>query len=200
MSDTHTHDHASDWQVRHERNRAAKREQFQNDPRSPLSPEMRGDDFPGLAYYPIDGAYRFVLPLFEHETKETVVVETTAEGEQTYLRWGEFRFELDGESYTLQAYKSDRDADRLWVPFRDATNGETTYGAGRYLDLHPEDHLTDRGWVLDFNAAYNPTCAYNYAYECPLIPMENWLDVAIEAGEQDFPGEPTDPHDHEHAH
>ena len=79
------------------------------------------------------------------------------------------------------------------MPFRDETSGETTYGAGRYLDLEPETHRVDDGWILDFNAAYNPTCAYNHTYECPMIPPENWLDVHIEAGEQEFPGEPAEP-------
>ena len=173
--------------------REAKRDQFKNSPRSPLPDDQRGAAFLGLAYYEPDPAYRFVLPLEEHETKESVTVETTADGEQTYLRWSAFSFELDGETYTLQAYRPDREADRLWVPFRDATSGETTYGAGRYLDLEPYTHRVDDGWILDFNAAYNPTCAYNHAYECPMIPPENWLDVRIEAGEQDFPGEPVEP-------
>ncbi|ERH06800.1 MAG: protein of unknown function (DUF1684) [Halonotius sp. J07HN4] len=173
--------------------REAKRDQFKNSPRSPLPDAQRGAAFPGLAYYEPDPAYRFVLPLEEHDTKEPVTVETTADGEQTYLRWGAFSFELDGEMYTLQAYRPDWEADRFWVPFRDATSGETTYGAGRYLDLEPDTHRVDDGWILDFNAAYNPTCAYNHAYECPMIPPENWLDVRIEAGEQAFPGEPAEP-------
>ncbi len=190
-----------DWRQRIEEERVAKREYLRESHRSPLPPEMRGEAFPGLEYYDPDPSYRFVLPLHEHEDRERVTVETTADGEQTYRRWGEFHPEIDGETYTLQAYRPDADADRFWVPFRDDTNGEETYGAGRYLDLEPDTHRADDGWVLDFNEAYNPTCAYNYAYECPLIPMENWLDTRIEAGERDFPAEPADPHghhDHEH--
>ena len=181
------------WADTIRQHREAKRYHFKNSPRSPLPDAQRGTAFPGLAYYEPDPAYRFVLPLEEHETKESVTVETTADGEQTYLRWGVFTFELDGEMYTLQAYRPDREADRFWVPFRDETSGETTYGAGRYLDLEPDTHRVDDGWILDFNAAYNPTCAYNHAYECPMIPPENWLDVRIEAGEQEFPGEPAEP-------
>ena len=185
-----------DWIEAVEAQREQKVEYFRDSRRSPLPPEMRGEGFPGLAYYEVDPAYRFVLSLHEHDEKETVTVETTADGEQTYLRWGEFRFDVDGEEYALQAYRPDRDADRFWVPFRDDTNGEATYGAGRYIDLEPDHHRVDEGWVLDLNEAYNPTCAYNHAYECPLIPMENWLDVRIEAGEKDFPAEPADPHGH----
>ncbi|PSP20145.1 hypothetical protein BRC62_00590, partial [Halobacteriales archaeon QH_10_67_13] len=177
-----THDTEA-WIEQTKRDRESKEEYFAESPRSPLPPEMQGEEFPGLAYYEINPEYRYVLELDEHEQKETVTVETTAEGEQTYLRWGEFRFELDGRR-ALQAYRPDRDADRLWVPFRDETNGEGTYGAGRYIDLEDNEHLTDDGWILDLNRAYNPTCAYNHAYECPLIPRENWLEVAIEAGEK----------------
>ena len=191
-------DDHSDWTKQVEQRRQAKVEYFRDSPQSPLPPTMRGESFPGLSYFDPNPAYRFHLPLTEHGAKESVTVETTADGTQEYLRWGEFRFSLDGEEYTLQAYRPDRDADRLWVPFRDETNGEETYGAGRYLDLEPETHEVDERWVLDFNAAYNPTCAYNHAYECPLIPMENWLDVRIEAGEKEFPAEPADPHEHSH--
>jgi hypothetical protein len=186
------------WTERLERNRQAKVEQFRESPQSPLPPAMRGESFPGLAYYDPDPGYRFVVTLHEHENRERVAVETTADGEQTYLRWGEFRFSLGGEEQTLRVYRPDHDAERFWVPFRDETNGETTYDAGRYLDLDPENHRVDDGWILDFNEAYNPMCAYNYAYECPLIPVENWLDARVEAGERDFPAEPADPHGHDH--
>ena len=184
-------DEVDDWAAQVEAQRAAKTEQFRDSARSPLPVAMRGDAFPGLAYFEPDPAFRFVLPLHEHEQKETVTVETTADGEQTYRRWGEFRFEVDGESATLQAYRPDDGADRFWVPFRDATSGEATYGAGRYLDLEPDRDRVDGEWVVDFNLAYNPTCAYNHAYECPLVPTENWLEIAIEAGEKDFPAEPA---------
>ena len=180
-----------DWAARIEAQRRAKIERFRDSGRSPLPVSMRGDAFPGLEYFEPDPAYRFVLALREHDEKETVTVETTADGEQTYRRWGEFRFEVGGESVALQAYRPPDGADRFWVPFRDETSGETTYGAGRYLDLEPERDRVDGEWILDFNVAYNPTCAYNHAYECPLIPPENWLDVAIEAGEKEFPAEPA---------
>jgi hypothetical protein len=191
-------DELDEWRDDIEAQRDQKRQYFRESRHSPLPPDMRGEQFPGLDYYDVDPAYRFVLPLHEHEEKEQITVETTADGEQTYLRWGEFRFDLDGDQYTLQAYRSDRETDRLWVPFRDQTNDEETYGAGRYLDLEFDHHRTDEGWVLDFNAAYNPTCAYNHAYECPMIPMDNWLDVRIEAGERDFPADPATPSGHGH--
>ena len=182
----------ADWRDAIEAHRERKDEYFGEDPHSPIPPDER-ESFDGLAYYPPDDEYRFLLPLHEHDEKEAITVATSTDGEQTYLRWGEFRFSADGEEVTIQAYKSDPDDERLWVPFRDETSGEETYGAGRYLDLEPEAHRVGEEaggdgaeWVLDFNQAYNPTCAYSDRYECPLPPVENWLDVAIEAGERSY--------------
>ena len=176
----------SDWRGDLRDHREAKDEYFRTDPHSPIPPEER-DDFEGLSYYPIDETYRFELALQIHDDPDTVTVGTSTGGDREYLEWGEFRFEVDGETVTLQAYKAEADDDRLWVPFRDATSGEETYGAGRYLDLEPETHRTADGrWILDFNEAYNPTCAYSEQYECPLPPTANWLEVPIEAGEKTF--------------
>jgi len=183
-----------DWAADLQAYRRERDEFFGEHPQSPIPPAER-EAFDGLEYFPPDPALRFERPLFEHEERAQITVETTAEGEQTYLRWGEFRFAVDGEDCTLQAYRADPDEERLWVPFRDATSGAETYGAGRYLDLETPADRTDAGdWVLDFNLAYNPFCAYSEAYECPLVPMENWLDVRIEAGEKTYhrPASPAD--------
>lgn len=119
----------------------------------------------------------------DYEDKETIPVGTRTGGEQDDLQWGEIRVEIDGEAVTLQADKSDPKDDRLWVPFRDATSGEETSGAGRYLDLESEIHQTTENlWMLEFNHADNPTCACSAHSECPL-PPETWLDVVITAGE-----------------
>jgi uncharacterized protein (DUF1684 family) len=174
----------TDWKESVREEREARDEYFSSNPHSPI-PAAERTDFEGLSFYPIGETYRFVIPLYEHEEKQSITVGTSTGGEREFLRWGEFRFELDGQTATLQAYKSDPDDDRLWVPFRDETNGEETYGAGRYLDLEDVEHRTPDGdWILDFNEAYNPTCAYADDYECPLPPTENWLDVRIEAGEK----------------
>lgn len=188
---------ASDWEFALERHREQKDEFFAEHPHSPI-PQDHREGFDGLSYFEPDPALRFERSLHEHDETESVTVETTTEGAREYLRWGEFRFEIDGSEQTLQAYKADPEEDRLWVPFRDATSGEATYGAGRYLDLEADEHRTADGeWVLDFNLAYNPYCAYSDAYECPLIPMENWLDVAIEAGEKTYePPEGATSHAH----
>ncbi|MFC5969786.1 DUF1684 domain-containing protein [Halomarina salina] len=173
----------ADWRDRLDHDRAQKDEYFADHPQSPL-PRTERDSFDGLSYYAPDERYRFVLPLHEFDERETVSVGTTTEGEREYLRWGAFRFDLDGEERSLTAYRADPNEDRLWVPFTDETNGETTYGGGRYLDLDADDRRGDGTWLLDFNAAYNPFCVYSDAYECALVPFENRLDVRIEAGER----------------
>jgi uncharacterized protein (DUF1684 family) len=175
-----------DWKIEVREEREAKDEYFRTNPHSPIPPDERSS-FDGLSYYPVDESYRFETVLHEHEEKESVTVGTSTGGEQEYLRWGEFRFEIDGQTVSLQAYKTEAEDDRLWVPFRDTTSGEETYGAGRYLDLEADTHRIDgERWILDFNEAYNPTCAYADQYECPLPPTENWLDVPIEAGEKAY--------------
>lgn len=177
---------ATEW-VEAIRDRRQQKDDFlESHPDSPIPADER-EDFEGLAYFPPNEAYRFECRLREYDDKETVTVGTSSGGEREYARWGEFRFEVDGRPTSLQAYKADPEDDRLWVPFRDVTSGESTYGGGRYLDLEPDRHrLDDDTWVLDFNEAYNPTCAYSDRYECPLPPTENWLNVPIEAGEKAY--------------
>ncbi|MFW6256689.1 MAG: DUF1684 domain-containing protein [Bacillota bacterium] len=157
---------------------------FKEHSQSPLSSSQK-KKFTGLNYFPVRLEYRFKLKLSEHDKKETIEVNDNAGNKQQYIRWGEFKFELDEKPVVLQAYKGDSNEDRLWVPFKDETNGNKTYGAGRYLDLNTSEK-EGKHWILDFNQAYNPFCAYNENFVCPFIPPENWLEVKIEAGEKKF--------------
>jgi len=179
----------SEWKVRVEREREEKNRFFVLDPRSPVPHEERRHLLgKGLSYYPPDPDLRFELMLHEHREKKRIRVATTKGEVQEFIRWGEFRFDVNDKRCVLQAYKSNPKEERLWVPFRDATSGKETYGAGRYLDLEPQRHRTAEGrWVLDLNEAYNPWCAYSEAYTCPFIPPENWLEVPIRAGEKSYP-------------
>ena len=179
----------SEWKTRLEREREEKNRFFVLDPRSPIPREERkslvGE---GLSYFRSDLDLRFELTLDKHKEKKKIIVATTKDGEREFIRWGEFRFEVNGSQCVLRAYKSDPEEERLWVPFRDKTSGKETYGAGRYLDLEPERHRTAEGkWILDLNRAYNPWCAYSEAYTCPFIPPENWLEVPIRAGKKSYP-------------
>ncbi len=159
---------------------------FSSHYQSPIPVEER-QQFKGLDYYPPDPEFRFELDLHEHEEKKTLKIEDTQGNQREFLRWGEFRFKIGDKECTLQAYKSDPQEERLFVPFRDETSGKETYGAGRYLDLDPEEHQTIEGkWILDFNKAYNPWCAYSEFYACPFVDPENWLNVPVRAGEKKY--------------
>jgi len=176
----------SKWIEHLKRGRKEKDTFFRIHPSSPI-PFKERISFKGLDFYPPGPNYRFELKLHEHKEKKIVKMMDTKGNEREFLRWGEFRFKINGKECILQAYKGDPNENRLFILFRDATSGKETYGAGRYLDLEPERHLTDEGkWVLDFNRAYNPWCAFSEAYACPLVPQENCLDVAIIAGEKKY--------------
>lgn len=110
---------------------------------------------------------------------------TTSKGtRQLFNRVGYFDFTIEGRGVRLSAYQSaGRDDPNIFIPFRDSTSGKESYGAARYLELKVEH---DDNYVLDFNYAYNPYCAYSEDYICPLPPHENWLSVPIRAGEKKF--------------
>ncbi len=161
------------------RHREHKDEFFRHSPQSPL-PHHRRHDFAGLAYYPPDESLVFTMPV-DAQVEGELTVQTSDGQQRTYRRAGRVRFEVDGEPAELTLYTTGHPG--YFVPFRDATSGSETYGAGRYLDLEPNE---DGTVTVDFNYAYNPFCAYDDAYSCPLPPVENWLRVPIRAGEKDF--------------
>ncbi len=115
------------------------------------------------------------------------MISTSKGTSREFSRFGFFEFEVDGNIVKLHTYKSlDRKEDNeLFIPFKDKTNGLETYSAGRYLDLeiNPDDY---DDCLIDFNYSYNPFCAYSEDYVCPLPPAENWLGVAIRAGEKKY--------------
>lgn len=144
---------------------------------SPL-PQQDLYEFDGLSYYEPNPTYQYTLELKAAEP-EPLVFETSTGTEQEYERIGTIDFEVEGEPATLAIYKS-AEGD-FFLPFRDATSGKETYGAGRYLE---PVQLANKQLLLDFNLAYNPYCAYSTDYTCPLPPFENWLQVPIRAGEK----------------
>ena len=162
-----------------EAERAEKDRFFRSNAYSPLEDRA---NFTGLNYYPPDPAWRFELPLHKAEQVEELTIQTSTDDEQTYYRVGTIEFEVEGEVARLAVYKSPHH-DEPFIPFRDATSGQETYGAGRYLE--PVE-LGDGKLLVDFNAAYNPYCAYSEHYSCPLPPLENWLKVPIRAGEKAY--------------
>jgi len=162
-----------------ESQRAEKDHFFKHHPYSPLE-ERSG--FTGLDYYPPDPAYRFSLPLQQAEQPEELILQTSTGDEQPFVRLGTVEFEVEGQPARLAVYQSAHHDD-LFMPFRDATSGRETYGAGRYLE--PVELAGDK-LLVDFNLAYNPYCAYSENYSCPLPPVENHLKVPIRAGEKAY--------------
>lgn len=167
--------------------RKSKDEFFKNQPQSPIRIKDKYQ-FEGLDYYEPNNDFRFILDLEELEKKESIKVNDSGGNVRNMLIWGEFHFKIGNAECSLQAYKSVEGEKRLFVPFKDKTNGKETYGAGKYLDLiYGEDQTKDAKWILDFNKATNPWCAYSENYACPFVPPANWLDVEIKAGEKNYP-------------
>ena len=175
--------------VRSEREKVAKwrRERdvfFRTHQRSPLAPKER-KRFKGLTYYAFNPQYYFegriereVLHINDPKYYATFL--TNKGTTKRYLRYGKFRFKVDGKDNVVEIYKSIL-SDTLFIPFKDPTNGKETYEGGRYIDA---EILPGYKMILDFNMAYDPSCAYNDRFTCALPPKENYLDIPIRAGEK----------------
>lgn len=157
---------------------------FRGGSQSPLTPEQQ-EAFTGLRYYPENPTLRFEVGLDTAIAHATLEMETSTGDVQTYVTAAKAAIEVEGQAVDIYLYSSG-DPDELFLPFRDATSGSETYGAGRYLEVEVEEDGTA---VIDFNYAYNPFCAYNDRWSCPLPPAENWLPVPIRAGEMTYPAE-----------
>ncbi|MDH3676392.1 MAG: DUF1684 domain-containing protein [Anaerolineae bacterium] len=161
---------------------------FQHHPQSALT-ETQKAGFAGLQYYPYNPAWRFVLPLDTNVVTEVTEMELKDEGITRLQRFGQVHFDVAGQTVTLSLYWILGYGGGVFLPFRDLTHQTTTYGGGRYLlDTIKHADLGQDGscLIIDFNYAYNPSCAYNPAWNCPLAPRENWLPVAVLAGEQRY--------------
>jgi uncharacterized protein (DUF1684 family) len=165
-----------------ERHRAEKDRFLKKHPQSPLDHHLQ-KKFQALDYYPIDEKYYFELPLISYDEVETLEMDTSTGDIREYERIGYLEFEVEGDTAKLNVYQPTDGSEHYFVPFRDKTSGKETYGAGRYLDPERDE---EGNFILDFNIAYNPFCAYSEAYTCPLPPVENWLQIPIRAGEKDF--------------
>lgn len=157
--------------------RAAKDEFFKTSHQSPLDHADR-DEFEGLDYFEPRSELVFTVPMEPGDESE-IRIPTSDQREKVYKRVGKVRFELDGSPVELTVFDTGHPG--YFLPFRDATSGQSTYGAGRYLDIEPNE---DGTLTIDFNYAYNPSCVYSDGYSCPIPPVENWLRVPIEAGEK----------------
>jgi len=163
---------------------------FRSHPQSPIEPDERAS-FEGLRYFPHDPAYR-VRAHFEPGDGSELLIDTGGDdGAVRYRRAGHLNFHLNDEPCRLTVLSLVQYAGGLFVPFRDATSRRETYGAGRYLFDTAKDtdglvlEITPGSpdVVIDFNYAYNASCAYSPRWACPLAPPENYLTVPVRAGE-----------------
>lgn len=160
---------------------------FKQHPQSPLTPEQQAL-FTGLSYYDPNPDLDLIVTVEPFAERRVVPVQTTTGSIQHFERYGQFTFTVDGQPARLTLYRADYG---FFLPFADAGAGAETYGAGRYLE--PE-HLGDQRFRVDFNRAYNPYCAYNDGWTCPITPAENRLSVSIRAGEKIPSGPWLEPH------
>jgi uncharacterized protein (DUF1684 family) len=177
------------WEEAVEDWRQRKNDQFRRDPETPLLAEDV-ETFEGLDYWAPDPDYYFVGQVNLYMQPEQFEVVTTSGQVRPCAKVGWVSFEVDGQPLKLQVYRLLDQAQQsggaaFFVPFMDGTTGQETYPAGRYLDLQgPEGGP----FILDFNMAYNPWCAYGAVdrYVCPVTPPENRLSVRVEAGERGY--------------
>lgn len=151
---------------------------------SPL-PDSVKTKFRGLNYFPIDPKYKVRANLEKLPGNQLLEVGTSDGATEEYTKYAYAIFQLKGLDQRVLLLKSDDENGDpyLFLPFGDRTNGEETYGGGRYLDL---EFTNSRTVEIDFNLAYNPYCAYNPEYSCPLPPSENRLALSVKAGERNF--------------
>lgn len=155
------------------------------------SPLLKDDlkHFKGLDFYPIDEKYIVEAIFIRTKKEKSFKMKTTTSRTPIYKKYGELHFSIDGKELKLNVYqnvdlkKKPGYEDYLFLPFSDLTCGKDSYIGGRYIDMRiPKLEKV----IVDFNQAYNPYCAYNYEYSCPIVPLENDLDIEINAGVKKF--------------
>lgn len=162
--------------------------EFKDASKSPLT-EADRKEFEGLDFFKYDSTYVVQALFTRTENEQPFKMKTTTDRQPEYVKYGFVEFFLKGEIYQLNVYQGldlkteDGYEDYLFLPFLDETNGLESYGGGRYIDLRIP---TGNTITIDFNSAYNPYCAYNHKYSCPLVPRENYLKTRIEAGVKKF--------------
>lgn len=162
--------------------------EFKDASKSPLKSEDL-KTFEGLDFFKYDSVFVVTATLKYTPNTEWFNMKTTTDRLSKERVFGILSFELKGKSYQLNVYqgeelmKTEGFEDYLFLPFLDETNGTSTYGGGRYIDLEiPEG----KSIQIDFNSAYNPYCVYNEKFSCPIVPRENYIDEEINAGVKTF--------------
>jgi len=158
--------------------------EFSSKADSPLTDEDL-KTFKALDFFPVDTTFRVTAKLKFHEDSKPFKMATTTDRLPIYKLYATASFTIKDKEYQLEIYQNQQLVltveyeDYLFLPFTDNSNGDTSYGGGRFIDLKvPESDEI----IIDFNQAYNPYCAYNHKYSCPIPPKVNHLDVEITAG------------------
>ncbi len=159
--------------------RKAKDDYFAHDETSPLTPEQRAA-FTGLSYFDENPSLRLEVEVVPDPKQDLVQMPTSTGDVKSYTRYGRFTFTIDDQKAQLTLFSNEHG---FFLLFVDSLAGTETYGAGRYLE--PEQ-LPNGKFLVDFNLAYNPYCAYNDMWSCPIPPAENRLKVPVRAGEKIF--------------
>ena len=162
-------------------------EEFQSAPNSPL----KKSDLKHLQFFQADASFRVTASFQLTPEEKPFGIPTSSGAVKQYTKYGTATFVINERTFTLTIYQSEmlknvpEYLDYLFLPFADLTNGEETYGGGRYIDLRLGD-IKESRLVIDFNKAYNPYCAYSSGYSCPIPPEENHLELEVIAGEKNF--------------
>lgn len=173
--------------------REGRDKEFRERTQSPLL-DADFQNFKGLNYFPVDENYRVKAKFVKTADEKYFMMPTTSGAASKYIKIGVFNFKIGDKELSLAAYQSElvetnpkwkeKYGNSVFIPFKDSTNGKETYGAGRYIYLNTP---AGEDAEIDFNLAFNPSCAYgNDKYACPLPPKENFLQAEIKAGEKKF--------------
>lgn len=162
--------------------------EFKNPDKSPLKKEDIAN-FKGLEYFPVDTIYRVKAKIEKVKDADTILFKTTTERTPKYYTYAIAKFRLNNEDFEIKLYRNvefmnhEEYGKLLFLPFSDYTSGNETYGGGRYIDIEiPEGDEV----IIDFNKSYNPYCAYNSKYSCPIPPDDNFIKTEIKAGVKKF--------------
>ncbi len=167
--------------LRHQR---ALQEEWDNPETTPLKADEK-ENFKGITFFPKNEGLLVKAKFTRIENGKTIPFPTSAQKIKYYKEYGKVNFKLNNQPFELTVYQSDPPIEgyesSLFLPFTDDTNGITSYGGGRYIDLEIND-IKNKKVVIDFNKAYNPYCAYSKYYNCPIPPAKNYLETEIKAG------------------
>jgi uncharacterized protein (DUF1684 family) len=183
---------AQDFAKQTEMYRKKYKEEFTKTSNSPLKKE----DLKYLQFYDADSTFRLKASFERVRHSQSFEMPTYSGMKKTFVKYGTLRFKLNGKRQKLTVYRSlsletlPQYKDYLFLPFKYKTSGNETYGGGRYIDLKTTE-VKNGTYMLDFNKAYNPYCAYSDGFNCPIPPKENHLAIAIEAGERNYSKNPN---------